>query len=456
MSTHILKKGNGSPGEGSPPRGGEVMKKKALVIVACILAVGLFAFGPVAAKEIKVLSQFPMSGPVGSLPEFGWGYIDGMNWVNGEGGGVNGKKIKWFLEDFRYNPTVEVANFNKYCAEYSKDELLMATGYITGGLKPLIEKVNREEKIPWLDGSYSTEIFGKDGGPSKYPYYYSLGATYGDQIKVLVKWIKENHKGKGKPRVGFVYSPTAWGRDGTPEGIAYAKKLGMEVVAEIEYPYSATSATSECMELRKAKAGYVIYHGYSGATPHTAIFFKTAKKILKNAQLMGTHYTTGRFPILVCQEAYDGYVGVATRPFSDAVPRRATPMKNAMVKLAHQFAKKYRPQEYKDESPRGKGIKDMFLYMEGLTYALMIQKVLTDADKADQLNREGIKKALDNLVWDFKGMFGGKTFSYKSHTIPMLMIFKAKVKMVDVKGKKLPTGAVVPISDWINTTEIKW
>ena len=38
----------------------------------------------------------------------------------------------------------------------------MATGYITGGLKPLIEKVNVEEKIPWLDGSYSTEIFGAE------------------------------------------------------------------------------------------------------------------------------------------------------------------------------------------------------------------------------------------------------------------------------------------------------
>ena len=87
-----------------------------------------------------------------------------------------------------------------------------------------------------------------------------------------------------------MYSPTAWGRDGTPEGIAYAKKLGMKVVSEIEYPYTATSATNECMTLRKAKAQYVIYHGYSGASGHTAIFFKTAKnlkKILKKTQLMG-------------------------------------------------------------------------------------------------------------------------------------------------------------------------
>ena len=430
------------------------MKQRAIFVISFILALVLFGLSPVLAKEIKVLSQFPMSGPVGSLPEFGWGYIDGMNWVNGEGGGVNGKKIKWYLEDFRYDPTVEVANFSRYCAEHSRDELLMATGYMTGGLKPLIKKVNVEEKIPWLDGSYSTEIFGEEGGPSKYPYYYSLGATYGDQIKILIKWIKENHKAKGKPRVGFVYSPTAWGRDGTPEGIAYAKKLGFDVVAEIEYPYTATDATNECMALRKAKAQYVIYHGYSGAAGHTAIFFKTAKKVLKKAQLMGTHYTTGRFPILVTQEAFDGYVGVASRPFMDAVPRSATSMDNPFVKFVHDFAKKYRPEEYK-KGLKG-GIKDMFLYSEGVTYALIIQKALTDADNAGELTRLGVKKALDRMVWDFKGTFDGETFAYKSHTIPMMRMYKAHVKMVKMGAKMVPTGGLTPVTDWINTDKIEW
>ena len=152
------------------------MKKQAIVGLSVFLLIFLTFPFFAAAKEIKTLSQFPMSGPVGSLPEFGWGFIDGMNWVNNEGGGVNGKKITWYLEDMRYSPTVEVATFNKYVAEHNRDEFLMVTGYITGGLKPLISKVNEEERIPWLDGSYSTEIFGKEGGPSKYPYYYSLGS----------------------------------------------------------------------------------------------------------------------------------------------------------------------------------------------------------------------------------------------------------------------------------------
>ena len=43
--------------------------------------------------------------------------MDAMNWFNNEAGGVGGKKIKWFMEDMRYNPTVEVSTFHKYCAE---------------------------------------------------------------------------------------------------------------------------------------------------------------------------------------------------------------------------------------------------------------------------------------------------------------------------------------------------
>ena len=230
--------------------------------------------------------------------------------------------------------------------------------------------------------------------------------------------------------------------------------MGFDVVAEIEYPYTATAATNECMQLRKAKAQYVIYHGYSGAGAYTAIFFKTAKKILKGVQILGTHYTTGRFPILVAQEAFDGYVGVATRPFMDAVPRSATSMDNPMAKFVHDFAKKYRPEEYK-KGLKG-GIKDIFLYQEGLTYALMIQKALTAADNAGDLTRQGVKNALDNMVWDFKGMFGGKTFSYKSHTIPMLRMYKAHVKMVKMGDKMVPTGGLKAISDWINTDEISW
>jgi branched-chain amino acid transport system substrate-binding protein len=409
---------------------------KGRLFIIGIMLLGIVLILPSAAsfaKPIKVLAQFPMSGPVGSLPEFGWGFIDGMNYINAKGG-VNGQAITYFVEDMRYSPTVEVANFTRYAAAEKRDEFILASGYITGGLKPLIDKVNKEERIPWLDGSYSTEVFGPGGGPSKYPYYYSLGATYGDQMRVLLNWIKEDSKGKGK--VAIVYSPTEWGRDPLEVTRAHAKKIGLQIVAEEEYAYTATDATSQVTNIRKAKGDYVIYHGYSAAPTHTAIFMKTARQYLKKATLLGTHYTTGPYMILTCGKAADGMVGVSCRPQGDDLT-------NPMVKMSHEFADKYK---------RKDGIKDMFLYMEGLTYALMFHEVLTRADTAKELTREGVKKALDNLVWDYHGVFGGRGFSYKSHTIPMVRTYRCKVeKEVEQAGKKVAVGTWTPISPWINT-----
>ena len=110
------------------------MKTKLMAVFILLLASFFLGIGPSAAKEIVVLSQFPLSGPLGSLNELGWGYIDAMNWFNKEAGGVNGKPIKWFLEDMRYEPEVEVANFIRFASKYNRDEFVMASGYITGGI----------------------------------------------------------------------------------------------------------------------------------------------------------------------------------------------------------------------------------------------------------------------------------------------------------------------------------
>jgi hypothetical protein len=163
---------------------------------------------------------------------------------------------------------------------------------------------------------------------------------------------------------------------------------------------------------------------------------KTARQYLKKATLLGTHYTTGQYPILICGKAVDGMVGVATRPQVDD-------MTNPMVKMAHEFAEK---------NKRTEGIKDMFLYMEGLTYALIFHEALSRADKAGQLTREGVKKALDDMIWDYHGLFGGRGFAYKSHTIPMVRIYRCKVeKEVEKAGKRMGVGTWLPLSPWINT-----
>jgi hypothetical protein len=89
--------------------------------------------------------------------------------------------------------------------------------------------------------------------------------------------------------------------------------------------------------------------------------------------------------------------------------------------------------------------------MEGLTYALIFHETLSRADKAGQLTREGVKKVLDDMIWDYHGLFDGRSFAYKSHTIPMLRIYRCKVeKEVEKAGRKVGVGTWLPISPWIN------
>jgi hypothetical protein len=90
--------------------------------------------------------------------------------------------------------------------------------------------------------------------------------------------------------------------------------------------------------------------------------------------------------------------------------------------------------------------------MEGLTYAFIFHEALSRADNAGELTREGVKKALDNMVWDYHGLFAGRGFSYKSHTIPMVRTYRCKVeKEVEKAGKKVAVGTWAAISPWINT-----
>jgi branched-chain amino acid transport system substrate-binding protein len=409
------------------------MRKRLVITGILLLGIGLILPSAASlAKPIKVLAQFPMSGVAGSLPEYSWGFIDGMNTINGKGG-VNGKPITFFVEDNRYSPTVEVANFTRFTAAEKRDEFLMASGYQTGALKALSEKVNKEERIPYLSGSYSMEIYGPEGGPSKYPYYYSLGATYGDQMRVLLNWVKEDSRGKG--RVAIVYSPSEWGRDPLAMARNHAKKIGLAIVAEEEYAFTATDATPQVTNVRKAKADYVFFHGYSPAAPVAALFMKTAKQYLKKATILGTHYTTIQYIIRTSGKAADGMVGIRCRAQADDLA-------NPVVKMAHEFA---------DKNKRREGIRDMGVYVEGFNYALIFHEALSRADAAGDLSREGIKKAMDNMIWDFNGLFEGRSFAYKSHTIPMVRIYRCKIeKEIEKEGKKIAVGTWMPIGPWIN------
>jgi len=339
----------------------------------------------------------------------GWGYTDCQAYIN-EKGGVRGHKIAYLLEDNRWSVPTEIAVINRLLTMEPKDQLLLFCGnLITGTLKAMSDKINKEVRIPSISLSYSVEMFGKQGGPAKYPYYFSVGPDYSQQVGLLLRYIKKVHKKKSEPRLAVVYSPTEYGRDPLADLKEDVKKLGIKIVAEEEMAITASDVTAQVLNIRKAKPDYILWHGFLPGMPVSTVFLKTVKQYLPKVPILGTHYQTVMGMITAGGPAADGLIGVST-----SVMWHET--NNPFVKLAHEQAKK-----------RGREIPvgEESNYIGGWMLGLMGAHAVDVAAASGDMTREGVKKALEASTWDFDGMYEGATFSYASHKVPMARIFKA-------------------------------
>ena len=166
------------------------MKKKLWIVLlaGCFLCV---ASGALAADKtpVKLIGSAVLSGKVGALVETGWGFMDAQDYIN-EKGGVNGRKFEVLLEDGQYDVPVSVSLFNRVVESQPKNELFFHSGWQTGVLRAIAEKVS-ENHVVCIDGSMASTIF-TDDVKEKYPYYFSCGVPYGEQCGMIFKYIKEN------------------------------------------------------------------------------------------------------------------------------------------------------------------------------------------------------------------------------------------------------------------------
>jgi branched-chain amino acid transport system substrate-binding protein len=361
------------------------------------------------SKVIKIGAPIPLGGAGGAYVGIGWGYNDCQAYFN-EKGGVRGHRIVFLVEDNQWKVPTEIAIINRLLAMEPENELLLFCGnLITGTLKAMSEKINKEVKIPSISLSYSVEMFGKQGGPSKYPYYFSLGPDYAQQVGLLLQYIKKDHKKKTAPQIAVVYSPTEYGRDPLADLREDSKKLGIKIVAEEEMAITASDVTSQVLNIRKAKPDYIIWHGFIPGMPVSPVFLKTVRQYLPKVPILGTHYQTIMGMIMAGGNAADGLIGVNTSV-------KWHENDNPFVRFVHDQAKK-----------RGRNIPlaEESNYIGGWSLGVIGAHAVDVAAASGDLTREGVKKALEKSVWDFDGMYEGETFSYASHKVPMARIFKA-------------------------------
>ncbi len=384
--------------------GNNVCVRLVVCLLVCLCAQVVFAQG-----EIKVGAVQPITGRFAFAGvNINAGLEDALMMANEEGG-INGKKIKYIMEDGQYQLDVAIAAFKRIM---SRDNPLIMYGESTGLGKAMAPEIKDRFKILYGSTSFSSEL----ADAANNPYMFVPGPTYSDMFGVLLNYIAQQKPGA---KVAFFYSDTEFGKDPIPYGRELCKKLKLDLVAEEVAAVGAVDVTSQVLDLKRKNPDFVIFQGYVMAPVATVI--KQCRDFGMTCQFMGTFWGASKMLIDNLGPLAEGYLAVNPYMYwwNEEVP---------MIKKIRDYSQRVHPDvKYRDNS-----------YMQAFMSGLIFVECLKRADKAGQLNGEGLVKALASLK-DFDSGGLSAPLTIKNNKFPVARVWKVNVE------KKI----FEPVSDWM-------
>ncbi|RJR17277.1 MAG: amino acid ABC transporter substrate-binding protein [Desulfobacteraceae bacterium] len=355
---------------------------------------------PVAAQgEIKVGAVQPITGRFAFAGvHINDGLADALAMANEEGG-IGGKKIKYIMEDGTYNTDVAVAAFKRIM---TRDNPIIMYGESTGLGKAMAPEIKDRYKVFYSSTSFSGEL----ADPAVNPYVFVPGPTYGDMFGILLKYIAKEKPGA---KVAFFYSDTEFGKDPVPYGREMCKKLGLDLVTEEVAKVGAVDIASQVLNLKRKNAEYIIFQGFV-LSPVPEII-KQAKDYGLKAKFMGTHWGTDKIVLEKLGPLANDYMGVMPYAFWWETD-------NPIIKKLRKWNEKHYPDmKYRPTS-----------YMQGFFTGQVFVECLKRADKAGQLNGDGLVKALQSLKDVDSGGMMCRPYSVVNNKIPYGRVFKGNAE----------------------------
>jgi branched-chain amino acid transport system substrate-binding protein len=251
-----------------------VLRLVVFITIASIFALCLIG----NTWALKTRGVTPTEVRIGCIPDFTgpaatgcrtavWGLRSYFADVNEEGG-IYGRKIKFFIEDGQYNPSVALNAFKKLVL---KDEVFamifnLGSAMVKAQL-PLIEQY----KVPLISpGVQSAWIYDP---PKK--YIFCTVVSMGYCARVLIDHVV-NDLGDKKPRMGVLYLDTEMGQEALREIKEHAAMYGFEIVAEATCTPRDIDLSGQISKLKGDNVDYVIVCGITTEAPYA---MKAAAKL---------------------------------------------------------------------------------------------------------------------------------------------------------------------------------
>ncbi|MDY7031269.1 MAG: ABC transporter substrate-binding protein [Thermodesulfobacteriota bacterium] len=325
--------------------------------------------------------------------------------------GIQGRKLKALFEDDRYSIPMAVSAFKKLIF---RDEVVSLIGPTsTSGAVALSRNIDKQ-KIPTFPASSAEKMV----SPFK-RYIFTIQDIYPGQMKVIVDYILKDLKAKN-PRIAFAFPDNEAGRADLEPGLERLKHYNLEPASKEVINPGAIEATSQVMNLKRAKADYIIL---CGSLPQpTIVLLRELKKFGLNVPLFGTWATCNEDVIRICGDSSQLFYGIsAMSSWYDKGPG---------VAKMREVTLKYEPGS--EEPYRGKTY----------TYGWVLATVMIEGFKraGKNLSGETLVETLEGMQnFDTGGLTGPISYSPKSHKGGSTWkIFKAEPS----------TGKFIPMTEW--------
>jgi branched-chain amino acid transport system substrate-binding protein len=229
------------------------MKLRSVAVLAALAGAAGLALAQnsnqgVSKTEITLGSIQDLSGPIAGFgKQVRLGMMLRVDEIN-EQGGVNGRKIKLFVEDSAYDPKKAVLAAQKLV---NQDKIFAMVGHIGTAQNLAAMPVQFEKNvINFFPVTAAREMYE--------PFHrlkYSFAATYYDQMRTVApKLAKE----KGAKKICTMYQDDEFGLEvmrGAEDGL---KAAGMALAEKTSYKRGATDFSSQIQKLQASGCDFVV------------------------------------------------------------------------------------------------------------------------------------------------------------------------------------------------------
>jgi ABC-type branched-subunit amino acid transport system substrate-binding protein len=201
----------------------------------------------VTDTTIKIGQWGPQTGPAAAWGSVARGTGVYFQMLNDEGG-INGRKIEYYLRDDGYQPSRTKAVVKELLDEVGVWGMACGVG-TSPGMAVMDDLV--KAGVPWVGSASGSTHWALPPKKSVFAVY----PNYPDEAQILTRYILDT---LGKKKIGFVYQNDDYGKGGLEGALWEMKVRNMKLVAEVPVEVTDTDLQSHVLKLKEAGAEAVI------------------------------------------------------------------------------------------------------------------------------------------------------------------------------------------------------